>query len=164
MNAPNRGAGIASKPRGQQCPDPRGRQCPETKEPAMPRTKEPAMPRTKEPAMPRNHGAGIALIQGAGNAPISAGDRSVGSAANAKNRKSQESSFLPATFRHSLFVKLYVFPSERNCCGSQPKCRCQRQYDPKPWLAAVSGLSGFIISSSFVGIISVGGSCSSSSI
>ena len=156
MNAPNRGAGIASKPRGQQCPDPRGRQCPETKELAM--------PRTKEPAMPRNHGAGIALIQGAGIASISAGDRSIGSAANAKNGKSQESSFFPATFRHSLFVKLYVFPSERNCCGSQPKCRCQRQYDPKPWLAAVSGLSGFIISSSFVGIISVGGSCSSSSI
>lgn len=99
-----------------------------------------------------------APIQGAGNAPISADDRSIGSAANAKNGKSQESSFFPATFRHSLFVKLYVFPSERNCCGSQSKCRCQRQYDPKPWLAAVAGLSGFIISSSFVGVTSIGGS------
>ena len=71
-------------------------------------------------------------IQGAGIATISAGDRSIVSAANAKNGKSQESSFFPATFRHSLFVKLYVFPSERNCCGSQTKCRCQCQYDPKP--------------------------------
>lgn len=62
----------------------------------------------------------------------SGGDRSIVSAANAKNGKSQESSFFPATFRHFLFVKLYVFPSERNCCGSQTKCRCQCQYDPKP--------------------------------
>ena len=45
----------------------------------------------------------------------SGGDRSIVSAANAKNGKSQESSFFPATFRHFLFVKLYVFPSERNC-------------------------------------------------
>ena len=109
------------------------------------------MPRPKEPALPRTKGAGIAPIQ-------RAGDRSIGSAANAKNGKSQDSSFFPATFRHSLFVKLYVFPSERNCCGSQPKCRCQRQYDPKPWLAVVAGLSGFIISNSFVGFISIGGS------
>lgn len=36
----------------------------------------------------------------------SAGDRSIVSAANAKNGKSQESSFFPATFRHFLFVKL----------------------------------------------------------
>lgn len=121
-------------PRGRQCLEPRGRQCPET----------------KEPASPRNQGADIASI--------SADDRSIVSAANAKNGKSQESSFFPATFRHSLFVKLYVFPSERNCCGSQSKCRCQRQYDPKPWLAAVAGLSGFIISSSFVGFVSIGGS------
>ena len=73
-----------------------------------------------------------APIQGAGIASISAGDRSIVSAANAKNGKSQESSFFPATFRHFMFVKLYVFPSERNCCGSQTKCRCQCQYDPKP--------------------------------
>ena len=73
-----------------------------------------------------------APIQGAGIASISAGDRSIVSAANAKNGKSQESSFFPATFRHFMFVKLYVVPSERNCCGSQTKCRCQCQYDPKP--------------------------------
>lgn len=45
----------------------------------------------------------------------SGGDRSVVGAANAKNGKSQESSFFPATFRHSLFVNLffgsYVFSS-----------------------------------------------------
>lgn len=40
----------------------------------------------------------------------SSGDRSIVSAANAKNGKSQEFSFFPATFRHFLFVKLYVFP------------------------------------------------------
>ncbi|MFR8266886.1 MAG: hypothetical protein ACLVC5_04525 [Clostridia bacterium] len=51
-------------------------------------------------------GVGIAPIQGAGIASISAGDRSIVSTANAKNGKSQESSFFPATFRHSLFVKL----------------------------------------------------------
>lgn len=51
-------------------------------------------------------GAGNAPIQGAGIASISAGDRSIVSAANAKNGKSQESSFFPATFRHFLFVKL----------------------------------------------------------
>jgi len=62
-----------------------------------------------------NQGAGIALNQGAGIAskpragiaPISAGDCSIGSAANAKNGKSQEFSFFPATFRHSLFVNLF---------------------------------------------------------
>lgn len=37
----------------------------------------------------------------------SSGDRSIISAANAKNGKSQESSFFPATFRHSLFVNLF---------------------------------------------------------
>ena len=132
--APNQGAGIAPKPRGRHRSE------------------------TKGPAMPRNQGAGIAPKPRAGIASISADDRSIVSAANAKNGKSQESSFFPATFRHSLFVKLYVFPSERNCCGSQSKCRCQRQYDPKPWLAAVAGLSGFIISSSFVGVTSIGGS------
>lgn len=56
--------------------------------------------------MPRIQEAGNAPIQGAGIASISAGDRSIVSAANAKNGKSQESSFFPATFRHFLFVKL----------------------------------------------------------
>lgn len=37
----------------------------------------------------------------------SGGDRSIVSAANAKNGKSQESSFFPATFRHFLFVNLF---------------------------------------------------------
>ena len=36
----------------------------------------------------------------------SAGDRSIVSAANAKNGKSQESSFFPATFRHFLFAEI----------------------------------------------------------
>jgi len=71
-------------------PNPRGQQCTRAKEPAMPRIQE----------------AGNAPIQGAGIASISAGDRSIVSAANAKNGKSQESSFFPATFRHFLFVKL----------------------------------------------------------
>ena len=56
-------------------------------------------PESKRPAMHPSQGVGIAPIQGAG-------DRSIVSAANAKNGKSQESSFFPATFRHSLFVKL----------------------------------------------------------
>ena len=37
----------------------------------------------------------------------SGGDRSIVSTANAKNGKSQESSFFPVTFRHSLFVNLF---------------------------------------------------------
>ena len=37
----------------------------------------------------------------------SGGDRSIVSAANAKNGKSQESSFFPATFRHFKFAEIY---------------------------------------------------------
>lgn len=151
-------------PRNQEpaLPGSRGRQCPKPRSRHRPESKKPALPRIQGGGIAPSQGAGLDPSQGPASPPSQeTGDRSIGKAggaANAKNGKSQESSFFPATFRYSLFFKLYVFPSERNCCGSQSKCRSQCQYDPKPWLTAVAGLSGFIISSSFVGFVGIGGS------
>ena len=82
MNAPKPRAGIALKPRAGIDP-------------------------SQGAGIDPSQGAVIAPNQGAGNVPSQGtGDCSIGSAASAKNGKSQES-FFPATFRHSLFVNLF---------------------------------------------------------